>query len=88
MHPIQQPAFPLCLLQAPSSVAFSLVAGLSFSIGGTMSKGWRKRNGQTNPTARNEMVATRLAWVLPRPAYGLRANRVVMLAFAGSGVVG
>ena len=33
-----------------------------------MSEGRRKRNGQTNPTARNEMVDTLLAWELPRLA--------------------
>ncbi len=53
-----------------------------------MSEGRRKRNGQTNPTARNEMVATRLARVLPRPAYGLCARRAAMSAFAGLVVVG
>ena len=53
-----------------------------------MSEGRRKRNGKTNPTARNEMVDTRLAWVLPRPAYGLGASGSATPAFAGWAVVG
>ncbi len=66
----------------------AFAARSSFSIGGGTAEGRQTRNGQTNPTARNEMVATRLAWVLPRPAYGLGARRASMRAFAGSEVVG
>ncbi len=80
MYPREQISCPSCLR--------AFVAGLSFSTGEKMSEGRGKRNGQTNPTARNEMVDTRLAWVLPRPAYGLGARRAAMPAFAGSAVVG
>ncbi len=53
-----------------------------------ISKGRLKRNGRANPFARNKMVDRRLAWVLPRPAYGIGARRAAVTACAGSEVVG
>ncbi len=78
LHIRKNRSLPLCAFAARSS----------FSIGGGTAEGRQTRNGRTNPFARNEMVATRLAWVLPRPAYGLGARRAAMRAFAGSEVVG